>query len=93
MTLREIFGERVRRCRMALGWSQQELSKLTRIPFPTLSKIEHGGQSLFYERVVELADALGVSTDYLLNRTDDPTQPKRSRRPSRRKPITQEDAA
>jgi len=79
MTLRQICGERIRRQRMALGWTQQELAKLTRIPYPTLSRIEHGEQSTHYERVVALADALHVSTDYLLNRTDDPRPPKRPR--------------
>jgi transcriptional regulator with XRE-family HTH domain len=82
MTLRQICGERIRRRRMALGWTQQELAKATGIPYPTLSRIEHGEQSMHYERVVDLADALDVSTDYLLNRTDDlrpPTKRPRSR--------------
>jgi ribosome-binding protein aMBF1 (putative translation factor) len=79
MTVRKILGERVRRGRMALGLSQQEFAKLTGIPFPTLSRIEHGEQSLYYERVIALADTLGVSTDYLLNRTDEATPRKRPR--------------
>ena len=77
MTLRQICGERIRRRRMALGWTQQELAKATGIPYPTLSRIEHGEQSMHYERVIALADALNVSTDYLLNRTDAPTPPKK----------------
>jgi len=77
MTLRQICGERIRRQRMALGWTQQALAKATGIPYPTLSRLEHGEQSTHYERVVALADALQVSTDYLLNRTDDPRPPKR----------------
>ena len=79
MTLREICGERIRRQRMAQGWSQQEFAKKTGIPYPTLSRIEHGEQSMHYERVIALADVLKVSTDYLLNRTDNPTPPKRPR--------------
>jgi len=86
MTIRQIFGERVRRRRMALGWTQQELAKATGIPYPTLSRIEHGEQSVHYERVVQLADALDVSTDYLLHRTDDPTTPRR-RRPAKAQPV------
>ena len=35
---------------------------------------------MHYERVVVLADASEVSTDYLLNRTDDSTPYKRPRR-------------
>jgi len=86
MTLRQICGERIRRQRMALGWTQQELAKATRIPYPTLSRIEHGEQSTHYERVVALADALHVSTDYLLNRTDDPRPPRRPR-PRKAAPV------
>jgi transcriptional regulator with XRE-family HTH domain len=81
MTLRQICGERIRRRRMALGWTQQEFAKVTGIPYPTLSRIEHGEQSMHYERVVALADVLDVSTDYLLNRTDDPAPPKKCPRP------------
>jgi transcriptional regulator with XRE-family HTH domain len=52
------------------------------IPVPTLSSIEHGHQSIYVERAVQLAQALGVSTDYLLGLTDDPEpQPAKRRRP------------
>jgi transcriptional regulator with XRE-family HTH domain len=79
MNLRQIFGKRVRRGRMALGMNQQEFARLVEIPYPTLSRIEHGEQSLYYERVLAIAEALNVSTDFLLNRTDDPTPPRRAR--------------
>ena len=75
MTLRQICGRRIRRRRQALGWTQQELAKVTGIPYPTLSRIEHGEQSMHYERMAALADALEVSTDYLMHRTDNPTPP------------------
>jgi transcriptional regulator with XRE-family HTH domain len=81
MELPQILGERVRRQRMALGLSQTELSGQVGIPIPNLSRIEHGRQSIYIERLVDLAEALQVSTDYLLGRTDDPTPPKRARRP------------
>ena len=87
MTLRQICGERIRRRRMALGWTQQELAKVTGIPYPTLSRIEHAEQSMHYERVVALADALDVSTDYLLNRTDDPTPAKKRPRSRKAAPV------
>ena len=74
---------------MALGLSQTELAALVDIPIPNLSRIEHGRQSIYIERLVELADALKVSTDYLLNRTDDPTPPKHQRR--RRAPAGEEE--
>ena len=87
MTLRQICGERIRRQRMALGWTQQELAKVTGIPYPTLSRLEHGEQSTHYERIVALADAMEVSTDYLLNRTDTPTPPPKRRRSRPAAPV------
>src|SRR5215475_6083226 len=75
MDVRQILGERVRRRRMALGLNQTAFAETVGIPVPTLSSIEHGHQSIYVERAVHLAQALGVSTDYLLGLTDDPMKP------------------
>jgi|SRR4026209_1725654 len=72
MDVRQILGERVRRRRMALGLNQTAFADTVGIPGPTLSSIEHGHQSIYVERAVQLAQALGVSTDYLFGLTDDP---------------------
>ncbi len=80
MNVRQILGERVRRRRMALGLNQTTFADKVDIPVPTLSSIEHGRQSIYVERVVQLAMALGVSTDYLLGLSDDPG--KASERPT-----------
>jgi transcriptional regulator with XRE-family HTH domain len=72
MDVRHILGERVRRCRMALGLNQTTFADKVGIPVPTLSSIEHGRQSIYVERVVQLAMSLAVSTDYLLGLADDP---------------------
>ena len=72
MDVRQILGERVRRCRMALGLNQTAFADKVGIPAPTLSSIEHGRQSIYVERAVQLAKTLAVSTDYLLGLTDDP---------------------
>lgn len=72
MDVRHILGERVRRCRMALGLNQTTFADKVGIPVPTLSSIEHGRQSIYVERVVQLATTLAVSTDYLLGLADDP---------------------
>jgi transcriptional regulator with XRE-family HTH domain len=72
MDVRQILGERVRRRRMALGLNQTAFADTVGIPVPTLSSIEHGHQSIYVERAVHLAQALAVSTDYLLGLTDDP---------------------
>ena len=72
MNIRQILGERVRRRRMVLGLNQTAFADTVGIPVPTLSSIEHGHQSIYVERAVQLAQALGVSTDYLLGLSDDP---------------------
>src|SRR5215470_13405759 len=71
MEVRQVLGERVRRQRMALGLNQTELAGKTAIPSQVLSRLEHGLQSIYVERLVELAKALRVSTDYLLGLTAD----------------------
>jgi transcriptional regulator with XRE-family HTH domain len=68
---------------MALGLNQTAFADTVGIPVPTLSSIEHGHQSIYVERAVHLAQALGVSTDYLLGLTDDP-QPRTAATKSRR---------
>jgi transcriptional regulator with XRE-family HTH domain len=72
---------------MAQGWSQQEFAKKTGIPYPTLSRIEHGEQSMHYERIVVLAEALKCSLDYLVGRTDDPTPPPKRPRSRQAAPV------
>jgi transcriptional regulator with XRE-family HTH domain len=78
--LREVLGERIRRQRMALGLSQTDFAAKTGIPVQVLSRLEHGRQSIWVERLVELAAALQVSTDYLLGLTDDPAPARRAQR-------------
>jgi transcriptional regulator with XRE-family HTH domain len=84
MELRDpTIGHRIVETRERKGWKQKELATVAGIPVPTLNRIERGQQSLFAERVVTLAKALGVSADYLLGLIDDPTPPKK--RPRSRK--------
>ena len=89
--LRQLLGQRVRERRMALGeMSLTKLAEATQIPIQVLSRLENGHQTIYVERLAELAQALGVSADYLLGLTDDPTPPKRARRG---KPADEEEAA
>ena len=87
MELLTILGERVRRQRMALGLTQTALAAQAGIPIPNLSRIEHGRQSIYIERLVDLAAALQVSADYLLGRTDDPAPPPKRPRPRKAAPV------
>lgn len=84
--IRQVLGDRIRRRRMALGMNQTAFAATTRIPVQVLSRLEHGHQSIGVERLVDLAEALQVSTDYLVGRSDDPTPPKRQR-PRKTAPV------
>jgi DNA-binding XRE family transcriptional regulator len=55
--LEQLGAERVRRCRMALRLNQTTFADKVGIPVPTLSSIEHGHQSIYAERVVQLAES------------------------------------
>ena len=85
MEVRQVLGERVRRQRMALGLNQTALAAQTAIPIQVLSRLEHGHQSIYVERLVELAQALRVSTDYLLGLTGDSSPPVVARRSGRQR--------
>jgi len=87
MMRREILGERVRRLRMAHGLSQTALAAHVSIPLPNLNRIEHGRQSIYIERLVDLAQALETTTDYLVGLSDDPTPAKRPR-PRKAAPVS-----
>ena len=60
----ESFAERVRFLRKKKGWTLNQLSETSGVSRATLSKIENGKNPMF-DTVIRLADAFGVSTDYL----------------------------
>ncbi len=59
-------GERIRRFRQRVGWTQEELAKRAGMGRVTLSRLESGDQSPRYRTLVALAKALGVSVSDLL---------------------------
>ena len=60
-------GCRVKKCRQAKGWTLNQLSeKMGFASVRQLQRIERGENSISIDRLVELAQILGVSTDYLL---------------------------
>ena len=88
MEVRRVLAARLKRHRMSLGLNQTELAERTGIPYQVISRLEHGHQSIYVERLVELATTLKVSIDYLVGRTDDPTPPTPAqKRPRPRKPA------
>ena len=66
-------GKRIIAARQRLGWSQRELVRAARVGQNNLSVLEQGKKpGVRADTVVRLAEALGVSTDYLMGRTEDP---------------------
>jgi transcriptional regulator with XRE-family HTH domain len=87
MDVVQILATRVKQRRESLGLSQTALAKQTGIPLPNLNRIEHGRQSIYIQRLTDLAEVLQVSTDYLLGRTDDPAPPTQRPRPRTAAPV------
>ena len=85
--MRDVLAERLKRHRRRLGLKQLEVAEQTGIPNQVISRLEHGHQSLYVERLVALATTLNVSMDYLVGRTDDPTPPKPPPRSRRAAPV------
>ena len=65
-------GDRLKAARKRLRLSQRELAKQIGITATDIYRLERGlVKDPHSSRVVELAQALGVSTDYLLGLTDE----------------------
>ena len=66
------FPARLREVRERGGLGQAELSTLSGIPATSISHFEAGRRKPSLVNLRNLADALKVSVDYLLGRTDNP---------------------
>ncbi|MGB3072477.1 MAG: XRE family transcriptional regulator [Ottowia sp.] len=55
---RETFGRRLRNARKGLGWTLQQLSELSGVSVPTISRAERGQLALGYENFAALGHAL-----------------------------------
>jgi ribosome-binding protein aMBF1 (putative translation factor) len=75
MGLNALIGERIAHARIRRGWNQSELARRLGKPRQHLSQIEQGKQQPRAELLVDLATVLGVSTDYLLGRTQEGHRP------------------
>ena len=76
----ESLGGRVRECREQRGWTQREVAGAARISVTILSELENDHRAPGAQVLLRLADALGVSLDYLLRGTV-------SERPKRRRLV------
>ena len=67
-----LFPERLREARELRGLSQGGLADRAGLQPSAISHFETGGRKPSFENLRRLADALSVSTDFLLGRRDEP---------------------
>lgn len=63
---RRIVGGRVRQIRIERGMTQEALALSSGVTRNVLIDVEHGRRGLLYERLFDIADALGVPVSELL---------------------------
>jgi transcriptional regulator with XRE-family HTH domain len=68
----EIFSERLRLQRKALGLTQLKLAEKIGVCRGAVEEWENRKKGTGFDNLVAIANALNVTTDYLLGRTDDP---------------------
>ena len=68
-------GQRIMERRKKLGLTHEALGERSGLTTQLVSYAESGKRAMRPENLMRMAAALGVSTDYLLGRTDDPTPP------------------
>ena len=59
-------GDRIRAIRGQQNWTQEELAEAAGISKSFLSDIENGKRNISSESALKIADALGISLDYLI---------------------------
>jgi len=68
----EIFMERLRAARELREWSQSDLAARAGMPPSSIAHFETGTRKPSFDTLKRLANALEVTTDYLLGRVDEP---------------------
>src|SRR5690348_18450045 len=68
----EIFPERLKAARDLRGWSQTELGARSGLPPSSVAHFESGSRKPSFDTLRKLANALEVTTDYLLGRVNEP---------------------
>jgi transcriptional regulator with XRE-family HTH domain len=67
-----LFGRRLRELRDKRGWTQEELSERAKVPAAMISHFETGVRGApSADNLVKLANALEVTIDYLLGRSEE----------------------
>jgi transcriptional regulator with XRE-family HTH domain len=70
-----MMGEHFARARKAKGLTQAELAQQAGVPLRTLQEWEQGTRIPRFDRAIQLADALAIPLDDLIDRT--PSTPKK----------------
>lgn len=65
-------GLRIKKVRKEAGLTQQQLAKRLGIPYQSIGQWERGIRNPKIETLQAIADAIGVSLDYLLGNVNDP---------------------
>ena len=69
----DLFPERLKEARKLRGLEQAELAAKAELPPTSISHFEGGARKPSFDTLRKLAQALDVTTDYLLGRVDQPT--------------------
>ncbi len=67
-----IFQQRLKKARELRGWNQAELGDKAGMPASSIAHFETGTRKPSFESLRRLANALEITTDYLLGRVDSP---------------------
>lgn len=59
-------GKRVRRFRQANSYTQEKLAEMVEVSTTTISRLENGDQMVGVLKLMQIAEALGVTADTLL---------------------------
>lgn len=68
----ELFSARLKASRDLRQWSQAELARAAGLPPSSIAHFEAGSRKPSFDNLRRLANALEVTTDYLLGRVDSP---------------------
>ena len=70
----ELFQERLKAARELREWSQGQLASQAGMPPSSIAHFESGSRKPSFDTLRRLANALEVTTHYLLGRGDDPSR-------------------
>lgn len=68
----DVFKERLKKAREIRGWNQSELGEKAGMPASSIAHFETGTRKPSFDSLRRLANALEMTTDFLLGRADSP---------------------